>query len=223
MKCDKVNEDNLVNVLLGQNYATMMQMPFYTCSYPSGRNIADSVIAMAELIYDELDFYDPVKPFVNKRELVILGDSNTGKTSLLDWFSNKDFKEKFVPTVLANKTEFDATIGKETIKVQITEIAGSGGYEERMMQIIKNKCDGLILMYDCTNNDSFNNVTSWLNLFKKTVNKDVPMVLVANKKDLVKNDEYCEGNIFAEQNNMDYVEISVKHRDNLESIIMNLI
>ena len=43
---------------------------------------------------------------------------------------------------------------------------------------------GILLVYDCTNELSFNNITNWLKQIEAHASEDVQKVLVANKTDL---------------------------------------
>ena len=117
-------------------------------------------------------------------KLVVIGDSGVGKTNFIFQFTEGRFSRAHVTTIgfdykskiikLPNK--------KKVIKLQIWDTAG----QERYMAVNKNlfqKVQGIILMYDLTNRDSFEHIQSWLNLVKKNVSNKIVM-LVANKLDL---------------------------------------
>lgn len=43
---------------------------------------------------------------------------------------------------------------------------------------------GIILVYDCTEEQTFNNITQWLKQIEQHATDDVVKILVANKTDL---------------------------------------
>ena len=76
---------------------------------------------------------------------------------------------------------------------------------------------GILLIYDVTEKDSFNNLNSWLIQIEKNANKNVLKVLIGNKTDL--EDErvisYNQGKEFADKYGLKFVETSVKKNINV--------
>ena len=116
-------------------------------------------------------------------KLVVIGDSGVGKTNFIFQFTEGRFSSVHVTTV---GFDYKSKIiklpnRKKVIKLQIWDTAG----QERYMAINKNlfqKVQGIILMYDLSNRDSFDHVQSWINLINKNVSNKV-IILVANKLD----------------------------------------
>jgi small GTP-binding protein len=152
-------------------------------------------------------------------KLVVIGDSGVGKTNFIFQFTEGRFSSVHVTTVgfdykskiikLPNK--------KKVIKLQIWDTAG----QERYMSINKNlfqKVQGIILMYDLTNRDSFEHVQSWLNLIKKNVSNKTVM-LVANKLDLAEEKRIVteeEGEDIGKKNDMLFFEASGASGENVD-------
>lgn len=63
---------------------------------------------------------------------------------------------------------------------------------------------GIILAYDCTNEDSFRNVTNWVKQIEQHANPNVEKVLIGNKADLTdkKVVDRTEGEKLAEEHHM---------------------
>ena len=158
-------------------------------------------------------------------KLVIIGDSGVGKTNFIFQFTEGRFTTIHVSTV---GFDYKSKIiklpkSKKKINLQIWDTAG----QERYMAINKNlfqKVQGIILMYDLTSRESFEHVSSWLNLIKQTVSSKT-VVLVANKLDLQEEkrivSEY-EGEQIAKDNNILFFEGSGYTGENVDKIFTTI-
>ena len=81
-------------------------------------------------------------------------------------------------------------------------------------------CDVILIIFDVTSMDSFNNTKTWLEYTHKFARKNVMLVLVGNKID--KDDErvvnYEQGRSLADENDMKYFEISAEKVINLNEM-----
>ena len=82
-------------------------------------------------------------------KILILGDSNVGKTSLLLKFTDNIFKESYIATIGVEYKEKIITLNNKNYKLNIWDTAG----QERFKSITKNffkSADGIIFTYDIT-------------------------------------------------------------------------
>jgi small GTP-binding protein len=158
-------------------------------------------------------------------KLVVIGDSGVGKTNFIFQFTEGRFSNVHVTTV---GFDYKSKIiklpnRKKVIKLQIWDTAG----QERYMAINKNlfqKVQGIILMYDLSNRDSFEHVQSWINLIKKNVSNKVIM-LVANKLDLALEKRIVteeEGEDIGKKNDMLFFEGSGASGENVDKIFTKM-
>ena len=79
-----------------------------------------------------------------------------------------------------------------------------------------------MVVYDITNRDSFNNVSTWIEDCKNQSPKTIFMVLVGNKSDLQDKRQvnYEEGQELAERFQMLFFETSAKDGNNVEEIFL---
>lgn len=148
---------------------------------------------------------------------IIIGDTCVGKSSILTRFIDKEFHEKHEATI---GIEFGAkivTIDNTDIKIQIWDTAG----QEAFRAITKTYYRGssiVMIVYDITNQNSFNSVGKWL-IDVRAIIENPNIILIGNKSDL--NDKriisYENGEALAKANNIDFVEISAKTTNNIES------
>jgi Ras-related protein Rab-1A len=74
-----------------------------------------------------------------------------------------------------------------------------------------------MVVYDITDQESFNNINAWLIEIEKNANKNVYKYLVGNKSDLEQSRQisYEQGKEFAETYGMQFIETSAKTSSNV--------
>ena len=167
-------------------------------------------------IIDDVDKYD--KSF----NILILGDCNVGKTSLIDVVKGNKFKETYNPTVGFDFFSLCVKIYDKIIKLQIWDISGQETYRSLINDFLK-KTSLIILVYDITNIKSFENIDTWLKDIK-IITEEAKIILVGNKSDLAgkrvvteeKGKEKCESNHLTE-----FIECSSKNGINVKEIFIN--
>ena len=85
--------------------------------------------------------------------------------------------------------------------------------------------NGILVVYDITNRQSFDDINFWLNEIKEKANKNTIILLVGNKCDL--EDErkvsFQEGKDFADNNGIKFIETSAKTNQNVDEAFEILI
>ena len=97
------------------------------------------------------------------------------------------------------------------VKLQIWDTAGQERFRNIQASYYKGG-NGILVVYDITNRESFNNLNAWLIEIEKNGNKDVFKLLIGNKNDLEEERKitYDEGKEFASINGMEFFETSAK-------------
>jgi len=150
----------------------------------------------------------------------ICGPGGVGKSCLLSQFTDKCFYTEYNPTIGVEFGSKIITVDNKTIKVQFWDTAG----QERFRSISKTYfrgAHGILLVYDVTIRKTFEAMPTWLEEAKSL---DTVIMLIGNKTDLGNKREvlYQEGFQFAQNNNLFFIEISVKSTENLEDAIFEL-
>ena len=160
-----------------------------------------------------------------KYKILVLGDQAVGKTCFLLKYTNDSFNEMNLSTVGVEVYPKEVTLenGKKVL-AQIWDTAG----QERFRSICKNYykgAQGIILMFEVINKESFKNVKSWLDLLKNEVSEKVSIILVGNKIDLENKREVSkeEGEEMAKKYGLSYFETSAKTGDNIQNCCYFLI
>ena len=157
----------------------------------------------------------------------IIGDSSTGKTSLILQYTTSEFSENMSTTLGIDYFMKDVKCynGKE-YKIKIMDTAGQEQYHSMALHMLK-LCKGILLVYSITDKKSFDNLESkWINEINEFINiNNIPIVLVGNKKDLENDREIEEqsGRDFADKYNLKFFETSSKTGENVNLAFEELI
>ena len=99
-------------------------------------------------------------------QLLIIGDSSVGKTSLITRYTNGTFKEEYLATVGLDYYSKEEVINNKTINIKLWDTAGQERYKSLTQNYFKN-AEGVLLTYDITNSESFDNLKEWISSIKK--------------------------------------------------------
>ena len=157
--------------------------------------------------------------------VLTIGDKTVGKSSIIIKYIDDKFDENIKSTLGIDYKTKIIQKGDNLIKVTIYDTAG----EEKYRHLIKNYyngSNGILLIYDITNRNSFDDLNYWLEELKKNCNlNNLYIYLVGNKTDLEKKRQvsYDEAKNFADMKKIPYIEISAKTGDNIDKLFNNFI
>ena len=159
-------------------------------------------------------------------KVLLLGDSSVGKTCFLLRYCDKTFQEAHLSTIgLDYRLKTMTLKSGKNIKLQIWDTAG----QDRFRAITKNYykgANGIILIYDVTNLQSYENVKNWINQIKDEANPNVIIYLAGNKVDVKDEDRVVktvDGKKIADEYNLKFYETSAKSGINVNLIFEELV
>merc|ERR1719397_1187443 len=141
-------------------------------------------------------------------KLLLIGDSGVGKSCLLLRFADDTYTESYISTIGVDFKFRTIELDGKTIKLQIWDTAG----QERFRTITSSYyrgAHGIIVVYDVTDQESFNNVKQ---------------LLVGNKCDLTNKKvvDYTSAKEYADQLGIPFLETSAKNATNVEQAFMTM-
>jgi len=150
-------------------------------------------------------------------KLVLLGDSNAGKSCLLLRFADDTFTESYITTIGVDFRFKTVPVEEKTVKLQIWDTAG----QERFRTITSayyRGADGIVMVYDITDRESFNHIDDWLAEVNRYVSDGCCKMLIGNKSDLTAERQVSteEAQKKAEENGMLFMEASAKAGSNVD-------
>lgn len=150
-------------------------------------------------------------------KLLIIGDSGVGKSCLLLRFSDNSYTDIFISTIGVDFKIRTLNLDDKVVKLQIWDTAGQDRFRTITSSYYRG-AHGIIIVYDTTDIESFNNVKSWLSEIEKFASENVNKLLVGNKCDLV-NQKVVDtkmGQDLADSFGIPFLETSARDSINVE-------
>jgi len=157
-------------------------------------------------------------------KLLIIGNSAVGKTSFLFRYADDSYTSAFVSTVGIDFKVKTVQRNNKRVKLQIWDTAGQERYRTITTAYYRGAM-GFLLMYDITNEDSFNAVQDWATQIKTYSWDSAQVMLVANKADM-ENERVVSterGEELARQLGFDFFETSAKENLNVSQSFDRLV
>jgi len=156
-------------------------------------------------------------------KLLLIGDSGVGKSCLLLRFADDTYTDSYISTIGVDFKIRTVDLDTKTIKLQIWDTAG----QERFRTITSSYyrgAHGIIIVYDITDKESFDNVRQWLFEIDRYASENVCKLLVGNKSDLANKRavEYDAAKAFADELTIPFLETSAKNATNVEQAFLTM-
>ncbi len=160
-------------------------------------------------------------------KILLIGDSNVGKSSILVRYTEDMFSPTYITTIgidfKVKKININVNGENKKIKLQLWDTAG----QERFRSITTSYFRGAqaaIIVYDVTNRETFDHVKGWIDDLHFNGGKNINIFLIGNKID---NDRYREvsqeeGEEFAKKYKIEFFECSAKTNLNIDDIFTKI-
>lgn len=150
-------------------------------------------------------------------KIVIIGDSGVGKSNLMSRYTTNEFSQDTQATIGVEFMTKSVRIEEREAKIQIWDTAG----QERFRAIsrsIYHGAKGAMVVYDITNQSSFDAIPTWLQELRVFVPATCCIFLIGNKCDLehlrVVKKETADR--FARENGLSFLETSALEKTNVD-------
>ena len=160
----------------------------------------------------------------NKIKLFSLGNASVGKTSYIVKFTDDLFRDNTLITTGIDLKIKMINYNEKEYRIEFYDTAGQERYRAISLNSIKS-ADGIVLMYDITNQKSFDDISNWMKNIRQLQGNEFPMILVGNKCDLESKRivTYEEGIELSKTYKIPFFEVSNKKGINIEESSLELI
>lgn len=163
---------------------------------------------------------------MEKLKVAMIGDSGVGKTCILKRRKDNTFDDDSSPTIGASFVVLTENIGNNSIDLAVWDTAGQEKFHALSPYYIRDSY-AIIFVYSVDDEVSFNSIDNWYKIVINNLNSVDPyFILVANKNDLYDTDKKKvseeEGKNKAEKLKMDFLSVSAKNNDSINSIFEDI-
>nr|XP_022306678.1 ras-related protein Rab-8A-like isoform X1 [Crassostrea virginica] len=156
-------------------------------------------------------------------KLMLIGDTAVGKTSILVRFIKEVFDPIFITTIGIDFKIRTIELDGKKIKLQIWDTAGQERFRTITTAYYRGAM-GIMLVYDITNEKSFENIRNWIRNIEEHASQDVDKMILGNKCDM--NDKRVvskeKGESLAIEHGIKFMETSAKASINVEEAFFTL-
>ena len=149
----------------------------------------------------------------------LLGNAGVGKTSLITRFCDEAFKENYNNTIGVDFRVVSLKYKDIITKIHIWDTAGQERFRSLALNYI-NSSNGFAFIYDVTEQQSFDDINSWISLALEKNKNSIFNFLIGNKCDNEKQRQVSkeQGEKLAKQNNFYFMETSAKNDENVQKL-----
>lgn len=157
-------------------------------------------------------------------KVLLIGESGVGKTAMIQRYKNPDLKlPNYLPTIGIDFRLVDLVVDGLKVRVQLWDTVGQERYRTMTTNFFRG-ANGILLLYDVTDPESFTLVANWIIQLKEKDLDEEEVFIIGNKIDLADRCiSYKEGKNFAASYGFKYYETSAKTGENVDEVIQNLV
>ncbi|CAB9502217.1 Ras-related protein Rab [Seminavis robusta] len=164
-------------------------------------------------------------PFDYLFQVALIGDSSVGKSALMKRIAHNTFDEGGTTTLGVDFCMRTVKLeGGKVAKVKICDTAGQERFRALTRTFYK-RADAIMLVYDITDKESFENLTTWIRDVHEHAPQSVQVVIVGNKADLSNSRAIprADAKYFAAELGLSAVELSAKSSKNVEETFLTIV
>ncbi|KAJ2028142.1 AdoMet-dependent rRNA methyltransferase spb1, partial [Coemansia sp. S610] len=156
-------------------------------------------------------------------KLLLIGDSGVGKSCVLLRFSDDSFTPSFITTIGIDFKIRTIELDGKRIKLQIWDTAGQERFRTITTAYYRGAM-GILLVYDVTDERSFNNIENWYKNVEHYASEGVNKILIGNKCDIEGSRAVSKesGQKLADELGIKFLETSAKSNTNVDEAFITL-
>ncbi|EAY12060.1 small GTP-binding protein, putative [Trichomonas vaginalis G3] len=116
-------------------------------------------------------------------KIILLGNSGTGKTSIIDRKRLGTTAPDLHPTIGCNSTDMVINLKDKSVKLKVWDTAGQEEYKS-IVPIYTRGAHAALLVFDVTDMSSIQSLDGWRSMLLESEPTEVPFFVVGNKIDM---------------------------------------
>mmetsp|Transcript_6070 Transcript_6070/g.8866 ORF Transcript_6070/g.8866 Transcript_6070/m.8866 type:complete len:207 (+) Transcript_6070:62-682(+) len=164
-------------------------------------------------------------PYDHLFKLLMIGDAGVGKSSMLLRFTDDSFDDHIQSTIGVDFKVKHMEVNDKRVKITVWDTAGQERFRTLTSSYYRG-AQGVIMVYDVTRRDSFENLDQWLKevkLYTPNNGEGVVKLLVGNKIDLPRRVPREEAEEWAQSQGMIFLEASAKTRLGIRQCFLEVV
>jgi len=158
-----------------------------------------------------------------KVKIIIVGDQSVGKTNIINRYVKGEFSKDYMITIGMDFLTCNLELDTKIFKLNLWDTAGSETFRSVTKGYYSCSCCALVV-YDITNEKSFQSVKQWINDCQSFASKNIHLVLVGNKIDLQQDRKVTKESAeeLATEYGMDFYEVSALSGENIDQLFYGI-
>lgn len=146
-------------------------------------------------------------------KIIVVGDTNVGKTSIINKFTKDTFDQSMISTIGIDFVTKQIIAKSKPVSLQIWDTAGQERFRS-LTQSYYRSAHAVILVFNLEKEESLESLDRWIADIREFASVNVPIVLVGNKLDVIKIERDRIKKI-ADLLNLQFFLTSAKNADNI--------
>ncbi len=166
------------------------------------------------------------KPYDYLYRIILIGDLDAGKTCTCGRFAGEDVCVYYYRGSIGLDFKIrNVNLDETWLRLQLWDMPGLGFRSMTRAYLGYRGYHGIILVYDPTSQESFDNIPYWMEEARKNGHPDTVLMLVGGKSDLTEGKmvAYETAKDFADKNDIMFFEVSAKDGINTDLALMTLV
>ena len=120
-----------------------------------------------------------------RMDVIIIGDSQVGKTSILKQYNTKTFQQNSISTIGVDfiNVTYKPEDGTGEVPTKVWDTAGQERFRSLTYKMYK-QADAIIMVFAKDKKITYEGVRQWMQSIHTNCGKEIPILLVGNKYDL---------------------------------------
>lgn len=149
--------------------------------------------------------------------VIFIGEPNVGKSSIFQRYNDGTFSMHCMGTIGVTVHNSTLNVDGEYVKLQVWDTAGQERFGD-MNKIYYTKIHACFLVFDVTEESSFNKLDKWMENVRQYAPEDTLRILIGNKIDLESSFHAERANEYAKHHNMPIFFTSAKTGENITNL-----